>query len=535
VRQHLLQDIKSHALSKPNQPAVCDTKVSINYAALDRFSTRLAMHFQAIGCKTESRVVVVANRRAITVAAILGTFKAGCIHVPLDPRMPAARLQYILNDIAPAVVITEEDLHETVAAHLSPQASLLLLEDLERILRASTATDYVPDASYASLPSWPLDLPAYCIYTSGSTGRPKGVLIDHRSIVDFFEGTEEVYDVRAESVCASFSPLHFDVYLMDMLFPLAQGARLHVHDDIVVPDLLFQTVAANHVTHFSAWGLMLGLIAQAPEFGTTPLPHLQTVLTGTDVPNVDTVQRWLRAGTGVKVINAYGPTEVTCASTAYTIRALEPGRQELYPIGSPLKHVHTFLVGSEGERITQPNVPGELYIGGTQVMKGYWNLVAETEAAVKYLDGIRCYRSGDVCIYQEDGNLFYIGRKDNEVNIGGYRVHLNEVRRVINSMPHVHDSEIVLVESKYQEKVLAAAILLDESGRVGEFDVDQHIIRIRARLTGELQSYMVPRYLAIVDDFPKLSSGKADRKALASILTVRMTKEAEEVVTTHGN
>jgi acyl-coenzyme A synthetase/AMP-(fatty) acid ligase len=280
---------------------------------------------------------------------------------------------------------------------------------------------------------------------------------------------------------------------------------------------------------------MLGLIAQASQFSTTPLPHLQTVLTGTDIPNVDTVQRWLRVGAGVKVINAYGPTEVTCASTAYTIRDLEPGRQELYPIGSPLKHVHTFLVGSEGERITQRNVPGELYIGGTQVMRGYWNLAAETEAAVRYLDGIRCYRSGDVCIYQEDGSLFYIGRKDNEVNIGGYRVHLNEVRRVINSVPNVHDSEVVLVDSKYEEKVLAAGILLDESGKIGALDVDQQIIRIRARLLNELPSYMVPRYLAIFDDFPKLSSGKADRKALTSILTVRMTKEAEEVITAHGH
>jgi amino acid adenylation domain-containing protein len=448
--------------------------------------------------------------------------------------MPAARLQYILNDIAPAVVITEEDLRDIVGVYLPPQASLLLKEDLERILQASAATDSVPGPDVSS-PGRPLDSLAYCIYTSGSTGRPKGVLIDHRSIADFFEGIEEVYDVRAESVCASFSPLHFDVFLMDMLYPLAQGARLHVHDDVVFSDLLFQTIATNHVTHFSAWGLMLGLIAQASAFGTTPLPHLQTVLTGTDVPNVDTVQRWLRAGAGVKVINAYGPTEVTCGCTAYTIRDIEPGRQELYPIGSPFKHVQTFLVGSEGERITQKNVPGELYIGGTQVMRGYWNLTAETEAAVRYLDGVRCYRSGDVCIYQEDGSLFYLGRKDNEIKIGGYRVHPNEVRRVINSVPNVHDSEVVLVETKHQEKVLAAGVLLNERGKAGAHDVDQQIIRIRARLVNELPNYMVPRYLAIFDDFPKLSSGKADRKALTSILAVRMTKETEEVVTTHGN
>jgi non-ribosomal peptide synthetase component F len=160
MRQHLLEDIRSHALAKPDQFAVCDSEVSINYGALDRFSTSLARHLRAMGCKTGSRVVVVANRRAIMVAAILGTFKAGCIHVPLDPRMPAARLQYILNDIAPAAVITEEDLRQTVEAYLPPQAGLLLKEDLERILQASAATDYVPGPDVSS-PGRLLDLPAF--------------------------------------------------------------------------------------------------------------------------------------------------------------------------------------------------------------------------------------------------------------------------------------------------------------------------------------------------------------------------------------
>src|SRR3954454_14886825 len=139
MRQHLLEDIRSHALAKPNQLAVCDSEVSITYGALDRFSTSLAMHLQAIGCKTGSRVVVVANRRAIIVAAILGTFKAGCIHVPLDPRMPAGRLQYILADIAPAVVITEDALLATVIAH-SSAVKTLLVSHLEEMLAQCSAT-----------------------------------------------------------------------------------------------------------------------------------------------------------------------------------------------------------------------------------------------------------------------------------------------------------------------------------------------------------------------------------------------------------
>jgi amino acid adenylation domain-containing protein len=526
MRRHVIEAVQSHAHGRPSRCALADTTVRIDYAGLDRFSTRVAVHLHELGCKIGDCVVMLANRRAISVASILGTFKAGCIHVPLDPRMPAGRLEYILADITPAVVIVEEDLRDTVAAYLPSSAKIVLLSDLERLLAKEPASD--TSQASVSLPSPQFDAAAYCIYTSGSTGRPKGVLIDHRSIADFFDGTREIYDVTAESVCASFSALHFDVYLMDMLFPLAQGAELHLHDDIVVPDLLFDTIRTNGVTHFSAWGMMLGLIAQASDFDTARLPRLQTILTGTDVPDVKTVQRWLGKNTDVRVINAYGPTEATCAATAHVIRAIEPDRQELYPIGKPLKHVQTFLVGSHDERIDGPDMPGELLIGGTQVMKGYWNLPGETAARLTYVFDTRCYRTGDICTYLPDGNLFYVGRKDNEVNIGGYRVHLNEVQRVICSVPHVHAAEVVVLGSKYGEKILAAAVLLDK-GRA--LETDQQLDLIRRRLADELPSYMVPRHVVVLDRFPLLSSGKADRKMLLAILEAEMNGQSPEVMT----
>lgn len=514
MRGDIIEAIQRHARNTPSKCALSDTRANINYAALDRFSTRFAVRLLELGCEPGDRVVMLANRRAILVAAILGTFKAGCIHVPLDPRMPASRLQYILGDISPALVITEEELRDTVTAHLPTSADVLLVSDLEQLLADESAPGD-PQTSPGPLPGFQLDAPAYCIYTSGSTGYPKGVVIDHRSIAPFFDGTREVYDVTTSSVCASFSPLHFDVFLMDMLFPLAQGARLHVHDDIVVPDLLFETIRANDVTHFSAWGMMLGLIAQATDFNAASLPHLKTILTGTDVPDVKTVQRWLRKNTGIQIINAYGPTEATCAATAYVIREIEPDRQQLYPIGKSLKHVQTFLMGSQGERIDAADVRGELLIGGIQVMKAYWNRASETATRLTYLDGIRYYRTGDICSYLPDGSLFYHGRRDNEVNIGGYRVHLNEIQRVICSVPHVHGSEVVMFDSKYGEKLLAAGVLLDKGSY---HQADQQVVLIKRRLAEQLPSYMIPRHVVVLEQFPQLSSGKTDRKMLLSIL-----------------
>ncbi|WP_186061349.1 amino acid adenylation domain-containing protein [Burkholderia gladioli] len=524
---HIVHAIQTHALGTPYRPALTDSRDDFSYAELDSFSTRFALRLQSYGCAPGDRVVMAASRRALLVAAIVGSFKAGCVHVPLDPKMPAERLRYILNDIAPALVIVDDELEAEARAVLPGAIPVLRLADLERLRDHDEATP--SDACVRALPLPELDgsATAYCIYTSGSTGRPKGVLINHRSIVDFFEGTREVYDVKMASRCASFSPLHFDVYLMDMLFPLAQGAHLYVHDDVIVPDIMLDALVAHDVTHFSAWGMMLGLIAQAEGFEAARLPALRRVLTGTDVPDIKTIQRWLRKTPGMQVINAYGPTEVTCASTAHLIGEIEPERRTLYPIGKPLAHVRVLLVGEDGRAIDVPHVPGELLIGGSQVMEGYWHLPEETAARLLRIAGVPFYRTGDLCHWLEDGSLFYQGRRDNEIKLGGYRIHLNEIQRVINSVPHVHASEIVLLDTRHGEKVLAAGVLFEQGRPV---DAERQTDTIRQRLAGELPAYMVPRHLAVLDRFPQLSSGKTDRKALLSILQQRINASHQEEV-----
>ncbi|MDJ0627467.1 MAG: amino acid adenylation domain-containing protein [Rhodobacter sp.] len=518
IGENFTDAIRYHARHLPGKCALSDSRAQLTYAELDRFADRFALHLQTLGCKPGDHVVMLASRRSVLVAAIVGTFRSGCVHVPLDPQMPASRVEYILEDITPAVVITEAELHDTVTGFLPDSASVLLVSDLDKLLAEVLADKTVPDVD---LPAFDPEASAYCIYTSGSTGRPKGVIIAHASIAPFFEGSREIYNVRQSSICASFSPLHFDVYLMDMLFPLYEGAELHVHDDAVVPDFMFDLLKAKRVTHLSAWGMMLGLIAQAEEFGPGALPEVKTILSGTDVPDIKTVQRWLHAGTGVRVINAYGPTEVTCASTAQIIEDFEPDRKQLYPIGKPLKHVHAVLVDDNDQPITEKGVYGELLVGGVQVMKSYRNRPEESQARLTVRDGIRFYRTGDICEYLPDGALFYHGRRDNEVNIGGRRVHLNEVQRVVCSVSGVHSAEVVTLDSEFGEKILVAAVLPEAARRA---DGDALVSPIKTRLTEELQAYMIPRHVVVFEEFPQLSSGKTDRKTLTTMLEKQMSQ-----------
>jgi amino acid adenylation domain-containing protein len=464
------------------------------------------------GCGIGDRVVMLATRSALSVATIFGNFRLGSIHVPLDPKMPAARLQYILGDIEPKLIILDERHRDVFAQSGFTAPNIVLLSELRTLIESSA--EIGTPMLVANLASPQLDISAYCIYTSGSTGRPKGVLIEHRSIADFLDGVREVYDATPDSRCGSFSAVHFDAFMIDMMLPLSQGACLNLYDDVVAPDLMFEWIGVRELTHFSAWGAMLGLISQAREFESTPLPHLRTVLTGADVPEVKAVQRWLGKKRGLRVINGYGPTEATCAATTHIITELDADRDEPYPIGKALKHVCVRLVDDRDEPVVMPRVRGELLIGGTQVMRGYWKLPTETDKKICNVDGVRFYRTGDICVWLPDGTLLFIGRRDDEVNIGGYRVHLNEIKRVLDVLPEVRSSEVVLVDSYAGEKILVAALVLAENEKIQ----DEQLEKIRVRLTRELPGYMVPRHLTALNELPKLSSGKVDRKHLTCML-----------------
>lgn len=484
----------------PDKPALLDGKQTYTFGELERLSTNFAALLLSHGVRKGDRVAFCSPKSATLVVAIFGCLKAGAIYVPMDSKLPKDRLLFILNNITPAVIVCSRALYELVAPELV--APTVLIDE------ASLASHYAYDASGTLFPTIEDEDVAYCIYTSGSTGRPKGVLIRHGSVDSFYRALAEIMTITSDSRCMNTSELYFDVHIMDLFFPLHRGATVHLSLPPMVANRMLQTLERERITHFTAVGPLMTLMSEGSAFSACDLSSLVRVMTGAEIVHVDTMQKWLRKVPGLTIVNGYGPTEATVICTAYLIDRVEPGRTAFYPIGKAMRDTE-LLLRSDDRFITEPGEEGELLIGGPQVMKGYWNDERQTEERIVLIDGKRYYRSGDLCEWLPDGNLHYAGRNDDEIKLLGFRINLNEIKRVMDGAPSVREGHPVVAVHPALGKVIAACFTRgDESADDGVFGHLQSVFR------SELPYYMVPSLYFLFDRFPTLPSGKTDKKQI---------------------
>jgi len=485
----------------PDKDALRDGQRSCSFGELERLSTNFAGFLLARGVRGGDRIAFCAAKTTSLVIAILGCWKAGAIYVPVDRKLPKDRLLFILNDVGPRFIVAGQALYDAIAPDLAAPSTLI--DDVR-------LADHCHDPGAAvSLPDIAGDDVAYCIYTSGSTGRPKGVLIQHRSVEVFYRALAEVMTIGPGSRCMNTSELYFDVHVMDLFFPLHRGATVQLSGGPLIANKLLQTIATERITHFTAVGPVMTLMTEGSLFETCDLSSLVRVMTGAEIINVDTMQRWLRRVPGLTIVNGYGPTEATVICTSYLIDRVEPGRSEFYPIGKPMIDTEVLLV-DDGRIVSEPGVSGELMIGGPQVMKGYWNDDRQTAAKTTVIAGKRYYRSGDVCRWRPDGNLDYVGRNDDEIKLSGFRINLNEIKRVIDATPCVKEGHPVVTVHPTLGKLVVACFTRAD----GEVVNDDLFGRLQAVFKHELPYYMVPSLYFAFDRFPTMPSGKTDKKAI---------------------
>lgn len=270
--------------------------------------------------------------------------------------------------------------------------------------------------------------PAYIIFTSGSTGTPKGVEIAVGSLRAYFRNHNRVLRFDAASRVFSLAPFHFDVSIEDTLLPLSVGAYVFQFRGVPAGAIMREALSREKVTHLIAVSTLLTLITGAPgDLNRNRFPALRAVMTGAEVCDPAIINAWKDSLPGVRLFNAYGPTETTIVCMNYEIEAVDTARANAYPIGRPLDGVEAMVVDHDsGERVSAQGVPGELWIGGPQVMNRYFDQPEETAKVIVERDGVRYYRTGDICSYDACGEIVFHGRADDEVKISGRRIHLGK-------------------------------------------------------------------------------------------------------------
>ncbi len=451
---------------------------SMTYRELDEAANRLAHLLVEHGARPGESVALLFSRSAEAIVSILAVLKTGAAYLPIDPAVPAARIEFVLSDAAPVAAVTTADLRSRLDGF---DGVVVDVDDAPADTRPATA---LPGPT-------PQDI-AYVIYTSGTTGVPKGVAVTHHNATQLLERLHA--DLPDPGVWAQWHSLVFDVSVHEIFGALLHGGRLVVVPESVAgsPKDLHALLVAENVTVLSQTPSAVGMLS--PE----GLESTALVVAGEACPP-EVVERW---APGRVMINAYGPTE----GTVYAAMSAPLNPDAGAPIGSPVPGAALFVL-DKWLRPAPEGVVGELYIAGRGVACGYARrsgLTASRFVACPFgAPGARMYRTGDLVCWGADGQLQYLGRVDEQVKIRGYRIELGEIQAALAGLDGVEQAAVIAREDRPGDKRLVGYI----TGTADPADV-------RARLGERLPAYMVPVAVVVLDALPLTVNGKLDKRAL---------------------
>ncbi|WPB73717.1 non-ribosomal peptide synthase/polyketide synthase [Archangium violaceum] len=478
---------EAQAARTPHASAVAFGEAVLTYAELDQRANRLAHHLRSLGVGPETRVGLCLERSLEVPVAMLAILKAGGAFVPLDPSYPAARLAFVLADAGISLLVTQEP----IADELPTSAQLVCLDSDAQVLALQPGT--APDSGVTG------DNLAYVLYTSGSTGTPKGALLHHRGLCNTALAAVTAHRFRPDSRVLQFASPAFDASVCEVFSSLLAGACLVLAPrEELLPDSPLRTLLEKHA--ITAVTLTPSVLAQLSNEG---LPCLETLISAGEALPPSVAQRWSKGRT---LLNAYGPTEVTvCASISGPVDTERP------TLGRPFPNVELFVLDGL-MRPVPVGAPGELYVGGVGLARGYLGrpeLTAERFLPHPFCSspGSRLYRTGDRVRYLPDGQVEFLGRVDEQVKLRGFRIELGEVEAALARHPAVREATAVVREDSPGQPRLVAYLVLDER-QSGE------PAGLRTALKEQLPEYMVPSAFVSLPSLPLTGSGKVDRKAL---------------------
>jgi amino acid adenylation domain-containing protein len=495
-RQNLCvhQLIAAHAAAAPGALAVTQGETTLNYQELDERATALAHLLQSFGVGPDVLVAVYLNRSPGMIVAALAVLKAGGAYLPLDASYPAERLEFIWKDARPSVLVTGKCMLNA----FSVDTDRVVIVDPEG--RAEAGPSIKPAISRAPAKS---NL-AYVIYTSGSTGQPKGVEITHQSLLNLVLWHQRAFQVTSKDRASQLAALGFDAAVWEIWPYLAAGASIHLPCQLATsePEAVRDWLVSQ--------GITIGFLATplAERAMTLEWPRgaaLRVMLTG-----ADTLHHYPPRSLRFQLVNNYGPTECTVVATSGRVLSFEHTDQ-LPSIGRPIDNVQIYMLDEDLKQVPSGE-PGQIYIGGAGVARGYRNqpeLTRERFITDPFSSdpNARIYKTGDLACWQSDGQISFLGRVDEQIKIRGFRIEPAEIVKALDEHPDVQASVVVAREVTPGDKRLVAYFVSNAKAQVTH-------VELRNFLAARLPEYMVPATFVPLQALPLNASGKVDRSAL---------------------
>ena len=502
-----LPDLRVHQLFEQQAAAHPDAIAAVHrdqrwsYAQLNELANRLARALVARGLVREGVVAVVTERNLDWMAAVLAVFKAGGVYLPIEPHFPADRIAGTLSRSSCRLVLTERASRTSLAAALQglPDVQELLLDEVHQ--EDHPADDLGLDVGADQL--------AYIYFTSGSTGQPKGAMCEHAGLVNHLLAKIDDLQVESGQVVAQTAPQCFDISLWQLVSAvLVGGTTLLVEQEVVLDVGRFvDTLVAGRVGVVQLVPSYLDVVVSHLEQHPTALPDLRCVSVTGEALKRELAVRWFAVQPGIALVNAYGLTETSDDTNHHVMREAPP--EDRVPLGLPVQNVTITILNDHLDPVPL-GAPGEITFSGVCVGRGYINDPDRTRAAFgddPHRPGQRLYRSGDFGRWSPDGTLEFLGRRDSQVKIAGFRIEIGEIENALLQVPGVGDGAVVIGQRDQQSKRLVAFYS-------GPQEVDDQLLR--DRLGAALPVYMVPTAFHWRPLLPLTANGKIDRKNLTA-------------------
>ncbi|MGB3296989.1 MAG: amino acid adenylation domain-containing protein, partial [Phormidesmis sp.] len=504
----LHQLFEQQVARSPQAQALITPSQTLSYQQLNVQANQLARQLQDMGIAPDARIGICLDRTASLIVSILAVLKAGGAYVPLDPNYPTSRLSYILEDAQVSVIITQPE----YAAIAASAPHIIVLDPRVNPQNTVSKTLLTNNTQPNNL--------AYIIYTSGSTGKPKGVAIEHRSPVALVQWATKVFSPTQLSGVLAATSICFDLSIFEIFVPLSSGGSIVLAEDVLqLPDL----PAAEHVTLINT---VPTAIAQLLRIQGIPNSVSTVNLAGEPIsPTI--VQQLYDLSSVQQVYNLYGPSE----DTTYSTYALLSPEETVAPIGKPIANTQTYVLDEQNNPVPV-GMPGELYLAGEGLARGYWNQPELT--AERFVNGL--YKTGDRVRYRPNGQLEFLGRMDAQVKIRGFRIELGEIESVLLQHSQVVQAAVKPWVDAQDNQRLAAYIVLAETLEEIAFGealaiASKPFEALRTHLQNALPSYMLPAAFIPLKALPLLPNGKINRKALPQPVLNQLSSASNKSLT----